>query len=108
MTPRPSFTRFQRATIFRDNDGICHLCTRGIAPGEPWEVEHVKPRAFKGGDGPENLRPAHIDCHAGKTRKERVVIAKADRALKAHVGLRPKRPWPSRKFNGTLTLRGEQ
>jgi 5-methylcytosine-specific restriction protein A len=97
MSPRPSFTSLQRATIFRDNDGRCHLCTRKIAPGEEWEVEHVKPRALGGSDTAENLKPAHVDCHAGKTRKERVVIAKADRALKRHVGIKKRSTFPKRR-----------
>lgn len=93
MTPRPSISAARRAAIFRDAGGICHLCTRKIAQGEPWEVEHVKARGLGGSDGSDNLKPAHIDCHAGKTRKDRAIMADADRALIRHVGL--KKPSPS-------------
>lgn len=89
-TPRPSFSAARRAAIFRDNDGVCHICTRKIAAGEPWQVEHVKARGLQGPDTDDNLRPAHVDCHAGKTRKDRAIMADADRALLRHVGLKPK------------------
>jgi 5-methylcytosine-specific restriction protein A len=97
MTSRPSFSPHRRAAIFRDAHGICHLCTRKIAPGESWEVEHVKARGLGGSDENDNLRPAHIDCHAGKTRKDRAIMADADRALIRHVGLKkPSRAWGKR------------
>lgn len=98
MKPRETITRHRRAAIFRDNDGICHICTRRIFPGEAWHVEHVKARGLQGGDDDSNLKPAHVDCHAGKTRKDREIMADADRALIRHVGLKPKRKWPSRKM----------
>lgn len=94
MSARPSFSAAKRAAIFRDHDGICHICTRKIAVGEPWHVEHVKARGLKGADTDDNLKPAHIDCHAGKTRKDRAIMADADRALIRHVGLKkPSRSW---------------
>jgi 5-methylcytosine-specific restriction protein A len=102
MTPRPSFTRHQRAAIFRDCGGICHICSRKIAPGEPWQVEHVKARGLGGSDKSENLRPAHIDCHAGKTKKDRAIMADADSALLKHCGLdreNKRSQWPKRKLN---------
>lgn len=82
---REAVTRKRRAEVFRDNGGICHLCTRRVAPGEAWEVEHVKPVGLGGTDSPDNLKPAHVDCHKGKTRKDVKIMRKADRALKAHV-----------------------
>lgn len=97
MKPRPSFSAHKRAAIFRDNGGICWICTRKIAQGEPWEIEHVKARGLQGSDDDDNLRPAHVDCHAGKSKKDRAVMAEADRALIRHVGLKKKsRAWGKR------------
>lgn len=104
MTPRPSFSAHKRAAIFRDNGGVCYLCERKISPGEQWHVEHVKARGLQGADTDDNLKPAHVDCHAGKTRKDRAIMADADRALLRHAGLKPKsRGWPKSRGFGWRT-----
>jgi 5-methylcytosine-specific restriction protein A len=94
MTKRTTITPKRRAEIFRDAGGICHLCSRKIAPGEIWEIEHRKPLALGGTNDADNLSPAHVDCHAGKTRGEIKIIRKADRQMKAHAGVRKKQPFP--------------
>lgn len=99
MKPRPSFSPHKRAAIFRDHGGVCYLCTRKIAQGEPWHVEHVKARGLQGSDTDDNLRPAHVDCHAGKTKRDRAIMADADRALIRHAGLKKKSPaWGRRRL----------
>jgi 5-methylcytosine-specific restriction enzyme A len=78
------------------------LCGRKIAPGEPWHIEHMKARGLGGKDSDDNLRPAHIDCHAGKTKKERAIMADADAALLKHCGLdreNKRTRWPKRTIN---------
>jgi hypothetical protein len=95
MIKRTRFTSKRRAEIFRDAGGKCHLCDRKIAPAEKWEVEHRKPLALGGTNEAENLAPAHVDCHAGKSRAEIKIVRKADRQLKAHVGTKRKsKPFP--------------
>lgn len=95
---RKTITPTQRAAIFRDADGLCHLCSRQIAPGEAWEVEHVQALALRGKDAPENWRPAHVDCHAVKSKDDVRMIRKADRQSKAHAGIkRTTRPMPGSK-----------
>lgn len=85
----------ERLKIFLAADGICHICGRKIAPGEDWHDEHVKPKGLKGSNDLSNRRPAHIDCHAGKTRRDVAIMRKADRQGKKHLGLkRNKRPMP--------------
>lgn len=107
ISPRPSFSAARRAAIFRDNDGVCHICTRKIAAGESWQVEHVKARGLQGADTDDNLRPAHVDCHAGKTRKDRAIMAEADRALIRHVGLKKKSPsWGRQRAFGSRRTAG--
>ena len=106
-------SQLERAKIFRDNDGICHICTRKIAVGEPWHDEHVKPKGLKGSNDLSNRKPAHIDCHAGKTRQDVAIMRKADRQLKRHVGVkRTSHPMPgSRKskfkkhVDGSVSIR---
>lgn len=98
MTKRITITPKRRAEVFRDAGGICHLCSRKIAPGETWEVEHRKPLALGGTNEPDNLFPAHVDCHAGKSRAEIKVIRKSDRQAKAHAGVKTSRnPLPGGK-----------
>lgn len=85
----------ERLKIFLAADGICHICGRKIALGEDWHDEHVKPKGLKGSNDLSNRRPAHIDCHAGKTRRDVAIMRKADRQGKKHLGLkRAKRPMP--------------
>ena len=93
---RRSITKTMRVRIFDAGEGKCHLCGLPIAAGEPWEVEHVKPLSMGGKDDETNMRPAHVDCHAGKTKTEAGPRAKADRVRAAHIGARrPKQTIPS-------------
>jgi 5-methylcytosine-specific restriction endonuclease McrA len=81
---RPRWTAAQRVKIFTANYGMCHLCKLPILLGEDWEVEHVKARGLGGSDKIEDMKPAHVDCHKGKTREDRAIMAKADRQAKKH------------------------
>jgi 5-methylcytosine-specific restriction endonuclease McrA len=102
MSPaRPKLTAKQRAEIFRDNEGRCHICTRKIAPGESWDAEHPLARGLGGSDKPKDLRPAHVDCHKPKTREDRRIMAKADRSLKRYIGVkRTRNPLPGSRTSG--------
>jgi 5-methylcytosine-specific restriction enzyme A len=98
---RRTLTPTQRAAVFRDAGGICHLCSRRIAPGEAWEIEHVQALALRGADDPTNWRPAHADCHAVKSKDDVRMIRKADRQAKAHAGIkRSSRPLLGSKASG--------
>lgn len=96
MSKRPTWTAKQRAEIFRDNGGMCHICTRKIAKGEDWEIEHPLARGLNGSDKQEDMRPAHIDCHKGKTKADTAIMRKADRQMKSHFGtkIKPKVKFP--------------
>ena len=95
---RTTITPKRRAEIFRDAGGICHLCSRKIAHGEPWEVEHPKAIGLGGADDASNWKPAHVDCHAGKTRQDVRIMRKADRQMKAQFGVKKSRnPIPGSK-----------
>lgn len=95
-------TSLERAKVFRANGGVCYLCDRKIAPGEKWEVEHIKAKGLGGSNDPDNLRPAHIDCHAGKTRRDVAIMRKADRQGKKHLGIKRRKgpPMPGTKASG--------
>ena len=95
MTARRHLTARERADCFDGADGVCHLCSRKIAAGEPWEVSHPIPLAAGGKDEPTNRRPAHKRCHATQTATiDAPLIAKVRRVHQKHIGARIKRPWP--------------
>lgn len=97
MTARRSFTAKQRQQIFDAASGLCHLCGGAIG-FKPWEVEHVLPLALGGSNDADNLRPAHVGCHAEKTAKADVpAIARAERLRQKHSGARPKSKYAARR-----------
>ena len=113
MTSRRSLTQLQRARIFDDAHGLCHLCGLKIQAGQPWDVEHIIPLAMGGEDGGDNLRPAHKTCHAPKTAADVKAIAKVKRIRAAHIAGRHSRtPLPcgrkskwKKKITGEVVLR---
>jgi 5-methylcytosine-specific restriction enzyme A len=110
---RRRMTSLRRARIFDTAGGVCHICELRILAGEPWDVEHVIALEISGDDSDENLRPAHVACHRGKTAKDAGIIAKAKRVRAKHIGAhRPKSTllgskaskW-KRKINGETVRR---
>jgi 5-methylcytosine-specific restriction endonuclease McrA len=53
------------AIVMRDGD-CCYICRQGPDPLDPWEVEHVKPKAMGGLDELDNLALAHRSCNRTK------------------------------------------
>lgn len=101
--PRKSLRRNQRAELFLEHGGICHICKCRIHAerGERWEVEHVEAREIGGRDDWDNLRPAHVKCHKLKTAEDKRVIAKCNRIRNRHYGIKPPRKMTQwRRFNG--------
>jgi 5-methylcytosine-specific restriction protein A len=76
---RRSVSNKERARLFALHAGECHICGVKISSGEAWELEHVIPLAYSGDDSDANRKPAHIKCHARKTKDDRKDIAKVDR-----------------------------
>lgn len=108
---RKRFTDKDRARIFANTHGVCHLCNEKIdGVREAWEVEHVIAWELTRDDSDDNLRPAHKSCHKVKTHTEdRPAINKAKRREAKHTGVKratsklaaaPKPPKPS-KFDMT-------
>jgi 5-methylcytosine-specific restriction enzyme A len=96
MTTRAHLTRAQRVRLFDRHRGLCHICGQKIHVGQRWEAEHVVPIWAGGSDTPDNMAPAHIDCHSGKSSGEAPVRAKTDRQRANHLGI----PKPGKKLPG--------
>jgi len=88
--PRKHITAKLRARVFNANGGICHICGGKIGAIRPerWEVEHIIPLALGGEDEPENMAPAHYQCHKEKTKEDVKQIAKSKRIINRHKGFR--------------------
>jgi 5-methylcytosine-specific restriction endonuclease McrA len=54
------------ASLAMRDGSKCYLCGQGHDPNDPWNVEHVKPRARGGTDDLENLALAHRSCNLTK------------------------------------------
>ncbi len=104
---RRSLSTSARLKVWEANEGRCHLCGLQIRDGK-WEVEHRIPIALGGADEGANMAPAHVDCHAGKTRQDVAAIARAKRRKARFVGAKqskwPKSKW-KRKVSGETVLR---
>lgn len=101
MTTRRSLSPLQRLKVFEAAGGRCHLCEMRIQVGQPWDVEHVRPLALDGADDAANMRPAHKDCHATKTKADAASWSKAKRMKARHIGIKkPSRfPKPPAGYN---------
>lgn len=97
MTGRRALSTTRRVKVFEEAGGRCHICGQKIF-GKGWEVEHVIPLALGGADNEDNMRPAHEDCHKGKTRTDNASWSKAKRVRAKHVGAyRSSNPIPGSK-----------
>lgn len=108
MTARRSLSPLQRLKVFEAAGGRCHLCELRIQVGQPWDVEHVRPLALLGEDDQSNMRPAHKDCHATKTKADAASWSKAKRCAAKHNGIRKPPAFRSkwkRKVSGETVLR---
>ena len=79
MTTRRKISPLQRLKVFEAAGGRCHLCEQRIQVGDKRDVEHVRPLALGGADDATNMRPAHKDCHATKTKADAASWSKAKR-----------------------------
>lgn len=85
----------------------CHLCGLPIdvikEGPHSWEAEHVLRRSLNRGDDDdiENIKPAHVSCHADKTREDVTENAKGKRVESNHFGFKKqRRPMPGSKASG--------
>ena len=116
-TPRKKISNKERAEIFLNADGVCHLCKMTIRPGEDWDVSHPETGLWAGGsDDRALLKPAHRKCHKPHTAEEATQRAKETRVRQKYIGAFQKtgRPMPGsrrskfkRKVNGETVRRDE-
>lgn len=92
MTDRRPLSTTKRLKIFEDAGGRCHICGLKIF-GKGWDVEHVIPLALGGADDASNMRPAHKDCHKGKTQSDAASWSKAKRVRAKHIGAKKPSAW---------------
>lgn len=105
-TPVPPRVRLR---VFETHKGVCHLSGRKIRAGEPWECDHVKALINGGENRESNLAPALKDKHRAKTNADVAEKAVITRQRQKHLGITgPKRPWPSRGFNGQPTQKQQR
>ena len=100
MTKRRTISKAMRIRVFDAAGGVCHLCKLPIKVGEAWEVDHEKPLWMSGQDIETNMRPAHVDCHATKSKGDAAPKAKTDRQRANLIGVSspPAKPIQSRGF----------
>ena len=98
MSDRPRLSNADRLRLFRLHGCVCHICSQPIdGVREKWEVEHVVSRGMIGAaaDTDDNMRPAHIACHKGKTAEDADHLARAKRREGKHLGAyRPRHIMP--------------
>lgn len=83
-TKRRKMTKARRVKIFLSRNGECCVCHQQIRDGEPWDVEHPDALNLGGSDDDTDLWPVHVGkkgCHAGKTARDRKLIAKRNKAI---------------------------
>jgi 5-methylcytosine-specific restriction protein A len=85
---RRAMSKARKARIWDAAQGVCHLCGLPIKAGEPWEAEHVVALTCGGSDADDNIRPAHVDCHAGKTKADKAIGAKITRIKARNIGVK--------------------
>ncbi len=110
---RRTLSRKRKAAIHERHGGICHICGDYV-PLDEAEFDHVIALALCFDDTDDNLGPAHVPCHAKKTKGDVKQIAKAKRVFKKHHGLVTRRKaivpgskaskW-KKKLNGTVERR---
>lgn len=89
-SPDARVPQYVKDRVFIRAKGRCHISGRKIGPGEPWEVEHVKPLSMGGEHRESNLMPALVQEHKLKTAEEAGDRAKADRIRRKHNGTWPR------------------
>lgn len=98
-TPIPPRVKLR---VFEKYGGVCHISSRRIRAGEPWDAEHVVALCNGGQNRESNLAPALRAAHPKKTAADLAIKSKTARMAKKHAGIKsPKRTIPGRKFDGS-------
>lgn len=88
-----------RLRIFQRHNGTCYRSGIKIAPGMPWQLDHIVAIINGGANTESNLAPILTDKHKEKTAEDVAIKAKTDAMAKKAAGIAPKKqPIQSRGF----------
>lgn len=88
-----------RQRIHDRANGVCHICTLPIKPGETWHADHMVAVIAGGENRERNLAPAHAHCNLAKGITETKEKAKVAKKRQKHLGIKaPKQKIPGRGF----------
>lgn len=90
-TPRKHFTEQQRAKIFLDRGGKCHICKRKLKSGDDWILEHVQALQNNGTNDDSNMDITCSWCLPAKNKEDAGKAAKTRAVATAHVVPRKRR-----------------
>ena len=97
--------------IIERQDNKCALTGRIFRPGDKIEFDHKTALFLHGEHRENNLQAVLAEAHQNKTRAQAHIKAKIMRVCKKHLGLKPKRQWPSshlkKKINGEVVKRND-
>lgn len=80
-------TRKLTPLVVQTYGAICHICNEQIDTQRVWpdplslSIDHLVPRSAGGGNGLENLRPAHLTCNTGRQNKPLRRLASDERCF---------------------------
>lgn len=77
-----------RQRVFDRYEGKCHLTGQTIAPGVPWQLDHIVSLILGGEHRESNLAPALVEPHKAKTKVEKAVKSKIAAVRQKHIGIK--------------------
>lgn len=104
---RSEFTKATKTQAWDRCGGKCQKCIAPLITGAI-HYDHVIPTSIKPDNSLANCQVLCANCHSGKTRLDRKIIAKAHRLEERRIGIdKPKRPKSKykRKVDGSVVYR---
>lgn len=101
-TPDTAVPPRVRLRVFERCDGKCHRCTKKIAAGERWTLEHLKALILGGENREKNLGVTCDWCLPEKNAEDLAQKSKEYEVRAKHNGVRSKqaRPMPGSRASG--------
>lgn len=101
MTARRRVSTTDRLSLFKRENGRCHLCKGLVQAGEAWDLSYEIPLALGGVDDETNWKVAHRKCHREHTSVvDAPNIAQAERREAVHLGAKAPAVAPVQKKVG--------
>lgn len=102
--PRAEFSKRVKTQAWDRCGGRCEKCTAPLMSGHI-HYDHVIPTSLTADNSLANCQVLCDACHAGKTKFDRKVIAKAHRIEERRIGIHKSKRWRNRlkkKLDGTV------